>query len=145
MNQLVPHPPEHAGEWKSCSCHVCVSRRKCNGHLTVIAYPPGERAGNNHAYELECETCGHVGCADTLEQAQTIRRMHEELEALLVDTWKVPEDWAFGDPHDVGPSAATPCGEEQLRNPSPTSPPAGMAVGDSCCGKAAPSSEDLDQ
>jgi hypothetical protein len=65
--------------------------RAQSSHGVTIYYPPGQYAGNEHAYEIECEACGDVGVADTLEQAQAIARLHEEFVAVVVDATEVPE------------------------------------------------------
>ena len=50
-------------------------------HTVTVWYPPGEFAGNEQRHELECDTCGHLGAADTLDEAQARARLHEALQA----------------------------------------------------------------
>ena len=40
-------------------------------------------------YLLECEVCEVIGSADTLEEAQSIARLHESFVATLVESWSV--------------------------------------------------------
>jgi hypothetical protein len=55
----------------------------------TIYDPPGQYAGNENRFEIECESCGEVGTADDRELASRIKRLHESLAAKLVDTWSV--------------------------------------------------------
>ncbi|MBA2312952.1 MAG: hypothetical protein H0V97_09170 [Actinobacteria bacterium] len=41
------------------------------------------------AFEAECEACGRIGAADSIEQAEAIARLHEAFVATLVESWSV--------------------------------------------------------
>ena len=45
-------------------------------HSVFVANPPGELAGNEDRYELECDVCGHIGAANTQEEAQALAILH---------------------------------------------------------------------
>ena len=54
-------------------------------HEVTIYNPPGQYAGNEKRYEIECERCGEVGNADDMETAQMIARLHENLLARVIE------------------------------------------------------------
>ena len=41
------------------------------------------------AFEAECDACGSIGTADSIEQAEAIARLHEAFVATLVESWSV--------------------------------------------------------
>jgi hypothetical protein len=53
----------------------------------VTIVPPKKCRSNQDCYEIECEACGSVGEANTLEEAEAIARLHQEFVAVLVDRW----------------------------------------------------------
>ncbi len=59
-------------------------------HGVTINYPPGEFEGNEARYELECDSCGHIGAVDTLECAQAAAKLHEAFVATLVTNFELP-------------------------------------------------------
>ncbi len=58
-------------------------------HRVTVWFPPGEAAGNEERYEIECDVCGDIGAVDTEEEAQAIARLHEAFVATLVEDWSV--------------------------------------------------------
>lgn len=58
-------------------------------HAVTINYPPGDYAGNEDRYELECDSCGYIGAVDTLDVAEASARLHEEFVATLVANYEV--------------------------------------------------------
>jgi hypothetical protein len=58
-------------------------------HACVIYDPPGELAGNETRFEIECDRCGTIGGTDTETEAKAIARLHEAFVATLVETWSV--------------------------------------------------------
>ncbi len=59
-------------------------------HTTRIFNPPGQYEGDAARYDVECDLCGWLVAADTVEEAEAIVRLHEEFVAVLVDRWEVP-------------------------------------------------------
>ena len=59
-------------------------------HEVTIYNPPGERAGNETKYEVECDRCGYVGAAENMVKAKAIERLHVAFVATLVDSYEVP-------------------------------------------------------
>jgi hypothetical protein len=41
------------------------------------------------SFDAECEICGSVGIADSAEEAEAIKRLHEAFVATLVEKWTV--------------------------------------------------------
>jgi hypothetical protein len=72
-------------EWDTLTGH-----RDTISHAVTINYPPGEFEGNENLYELDCDSCGHIGAVDTLECAEGVARLHEEFVATLVASYEVP-------------------------------------------------------
>ena len=72
-------------EWDSMT-----GNREAVGHEVTISYPPGELEGNEDLYELDCDSCGHIGALDTLECAEATARLHEEFVAVLVANFEIP-------------------------------------------------------
>ncbi len=58
-------------------------------HSCTIYDPPGELAGNDNRFEIECERCGLVGAADNRIEAKAISRLHEAFVATLADKWTI--------------------------------------------------------
>ena len=58
-------------------------------HDVTVYGPPGQHAGNEDRFEIECESCGDIGAADTEQEAQAIARLHEVFVATLVESWSV--------------------------------------------------------
>jgi hypothetical protein len=54
-------------------------------HEVVIYDPPGQYAGNDKRFEIECERCGEIGTADDRELAGLIKRLHESLAARVIE------------------------------------------------------------
>ena len=65
-------------EWEALT-----GNRKVPDHTVTINYPPGELEGNENRYELDCDSCGHIGAVDTLECAQAASKLHETFVAVL--------------------------------------------------------------
>ena len=51
-------------------------------HAVTINHPPGEFEGNDNRYELDCDSCGHIGAVDTLECAEAASKLHEAFVAM---------------------------------------------------------------
>jgi hypothetical protein len=58
----------------------------------------GDKDGASHevtvyeqgaSFDAECEICGSVGIADSAEEAEAIKRLHEAFVATLVEKWTV--------------------------------------------------------
>ena len=64
--------------------------REVVDHTVTIEYPPGQYEGNENRYELDCDSCGHIGAVDTLECAEAVAKLHEEFVARLVTDCEVP-------------------------------------------------------
>ena len=58
-------------------------------HIVTIYDPPGQHRGNDNRFEIECDSCGDIGAADTKQEAHAIARLHEQFVATLVDKWSV--------------------------------------------------------
>ena len=58
-------------------------------HEVTIYNPPGQYAGNESRFELECERCGEIGTADSDEEAKAVARLHESFVATLVEKFEV--------------------------------------------------------
>jgi hypothetical protein len=58
-------------------------------HDCTIYDPPGELAGNESRFEIECDRCGTIGSADSESEAKAISRLHEAFVARLVEKWTV--------------------------------------------------------
>jgi hypothetical protein len=58
-------------------------------HSVTVMEPPGDYAGNEARYELECDVCTYVGSADDLEQARALAVLHEHFAAVPVQDWSV--------------------------------------------------------
>ena len=64
--------------------------RKGVDHTVTINYPPGELEANENRYELDCDSCGHIGAVDTLQCAEASASLHEEFVAVPVANYEVP-------------------------------------------------------
>ena len=58
-------------------------------HTTRIFGPLGQYEGNEDRYDVECDLCGWLVAADTIEEAEAIAPLHEEFVATLVEKWSV--------------------------------------------------------
>lgn len=56
-------------------------------HEVTIYNPPGELAGNETKFEVECDRCGNVGAAENMIKAQAIERLHSAFVATMVDNF----------------------------------------------------------
>ncbi len=45
-------------------------------HEVAVCPPPGEYAGNEHRWELDCDVCGYIGAADSEEEAWELVSRH---------------------------------------------------------------------
>jgi hypothetical protein len=45
-------------------------------HEVAVCPPPGEYAGNEDRWELDCDVCGYIGAADSEEEAWAIAESH---------------------------------------------------------------------
>jgi hypothetical protein len=54
-------------------------------HQVTTWFPPGEAAGNETKYELECTICGVIGATKGKELADVLARLHENFVSVLVD------------------------------------------------------------
>jgi hypothetical protein len=54
-------------------------------HDVTTWFPPGEAAGNETKYELECNICGVIGATKGKELADVLARLHENFVSVLVD------------------------------------------------------------
>ncbi|MCA1705728.1 MAG: hypothetical protein LC808_21690, partial [Actinobacteria bacterium] len=59
------------------------------GHKTRIFDPPGQYEGDEDRFDIECDLCGWLTAADTIQEAQAIVRLHEGFVATLVEKWTV--------------------------------------------------------
>ena len=64
-------------EWEALT-----GNRKVVDHTVTINYPPGEFEGNEDRYELDCDSCGHIGAVGTLDCAEAASKLHEALVAV---------------------------------------------------------------
>lgn len=64
-------------EWDTLTGH-----RDAVSHAVTINYPPGEFEGNENLYELDCDSCGHIGAVDTLDCAEAASKLHEAFVAM---------------------------------------------------------------
>lgn len=53
-------------------------------HVARVFGPPGQYAGNEERFEVECDLCGDVGAGETQEEAEAIALLHEAFGAVLV-------------------------------------------------------------
>ena len=60
-------------EWANFECAEWEGPDPDGPHKVTVWYPPGEFAGNEQRHELECDTCGHIGAADSLDEAQAMQ------------------------------------------------------------------------
>ena len=67
-------------EWEALT-----GNNKPASHIVTINYPPGEFEGNDNRYELNCDSCGHIGAVDTLECAQATAHLHEAFVATFIE------------------------------------------------------------
>jgi hypothetical protein len=58
-------------------------------HVARVFGPPGQYAGNETCFEIECDVCGDVGAGDTQEEADAIALLHEALGAVIVESQEV--------------------------------------------------------
>ena len=58
-------------------------------HEVMIYDPPGQYAGNEDKFEIECELCGTVGTAASEDEANAIARLHTSFVATLVEKFEV--------------------------------------------------------
>lgn len=70
-------------EWQALT-----GRRDAISHAVTINYPPGEFEGNDNRYEIDCDSCGHIGAVESLECAEATANLHEAFVATL--TSEVP-------------------------------------------------------
>jgi hypothetical protein len=56
-------------------------------HTCVIFDPPGQHAGDEDRYDVECDDCGFIASADSHAEAEAMVRLHEQFVAVLVDKW----------------------------------------------------------
>jgi hypothetical protein len=56
-----------------------------DGHHVSVWYPPGDHVGNENRFEMECDQCGHIGAADTLDQAEALAHLHVHLRARVAN------------------------------------------------------------
>ncbi|MGH2755126.1 MAG: hypothetical protein ACRDLB_11920 [Actinomycetota bacterium] len=55
-------------------------------HEVTIYDPPGQHAGNEDRFELECDRCGDIGVADTEQEAQALAKLHRTFATKHVAT-----------------------------------------------------------
>lgn len=53
-------------------------------HVARVFGPPGQYAGNEGRYEVECDRCGDVGALATQEEAAALALLHEAFGAVVV-------------------------------------------------------------
>ena len=58
-------------------------------HVARVFAPPGQYAGNEGRFEVECDSCGDVGAEDTEEDADALALLHEVLGAVVVASQEV--------------------------------------------------------
>lgn len=58
-------------------------------HTVTILDPPGDYEGNEDRYELECDVCDYIGAADTIDQAEAIKLLHEQFVAVIINSWGI--------------------------------------------------------
>ena len=83
---LAPDPDLDPPHWPSTS--QSDAQRGTDGrrsHEVTIWFPPGEAAGNETKYELECNLCGVIGAVRGRELADVLARLHEKFVSVLVD------------------------------------------------------------
>lgn len=67
-------------EWETLT-----GNHKPTSHTVTIECPPGQFEGNDNLYELDCDSCGHIGAVDTLECAEATANLHEIFVATLIE------------------------------------------------------------
>lgn len=55
-------------------------------HVARVFGPPGQYAGNEESFEIECDACGDVGAGGTQEEADAIALLHEAFGAVMVES-----------------------------------------------------------
>ena len=50
--------------------HAVAIQARRNDHEVAIAPPPGEYAGNEDRWELDCDVCGYIGSGATEAEAE---------------------------------------------------------------------------
>lgn len=85
MESLTYEDVFSAEEWRALT-----GNRKVVDHTVTINYPPGDYAGNENRYELDCDSCGYIGAVDSLQCAEATARLHDEFVAVLVTDYEVP-------------------------------------------------------
>ena len=58
-------------------------------HVARVFGPPGQYAGNEARFEVECDVCGDVGAGGTQEEADAIALLHEAFGAVIVESQEV--------------------------------------------------------
>jgi hypothetical protein len=53
-------------------------------HVARVFGPPGQYAGNEERFEVECDSCGDVGAGGTQEEADAIALLHQAFGAVIV-------------------------------------------------------------
>lgn len=54
-----------------------MAQRADHHHSVFIADPPGQYAGDEERYDLECDLCGRIGTADDADTGRLLARVHE--------------------------------------------------------------------
>jgi hypothetical protein len=58
-------------------------------HRCRVVERPDQHERAHERFEVECDLCGWVTAADTLEEGDAIARLHEQFVAVLVDRWGI--------------------------------------------------------
>ena len=56
--------------------HVPMARPRKNAHEVAVCPPPGEYAGNENRWELDCDVCGYIGAAGCEWKAREMADRH---------------------------------------------------------------------
>ena len=79
-------------------------------HDVTIYDPPGEYAGNEECFELECDRCGDVGATHTLPEARAAATLHRSLGASIVGCFHTPHRASVDSGFDVTCPTCGPIG-----------------------------------
>ncbi|MDQ3913763.1 MAG: hypothetical protein M3285_02985 [Actinomycetota bacterium] len=53
-------------------------------HVARVFGPPGQHQGDEERFDVECDSCGHVGAGGDEQEADAIALLHEALGAVVV-------------------------------------------------------------
>ena len=87
-NRARPRPSESCSGVASSGVAANESNAAPEGpssHQVFVQFPPGDHAGNEHRYELYCDSCDYLGGLDTEELAAIHAELHADFFGPLKD------------------------------------------------------------